>query len=188
MPERTVKEHGKQESDLPRSGLNKSGLEPGTLPIPDFERLKCLDASGLIAAGCIEMSLSFLKELVQSVYDTFALALKHGSFWSTGIIDRNCSPQSCRLLAIHYGDAQRLNHDAEDFDQWSGLVDLCQSGTAVITFSMILNLRPLSAAQNFRPPSKRSPTTRHRSSERMQPDPSSNFWKVARTESTLTWG
>ena len=107
------------------------------LPIPDFERLKCLDASGLIAAGCIEMSLSFLKELVQSVYDSFALALKHGSFWSNGIIDRNCSPQSCRLLAIHYGDAQRLNHDAEDFDQWSGLVDLCQDGTAVITFSMI---------------------------------------------------
>ena len=84
-----------------------------------------------------KISLSFLKELVQNIYDTFALALTHGSFWSTGIIDRNCSPQSCRLLAIHYGDAQRLNHDAEDFDQWSGLVDLCQSGTAVITFSMI---------------------------------------------------
>ena len=107
------------------------------LPIPDFERLKCLDASGLIAAGCTEMSLSFLKELVQSLYDTFALALKHGSFWSTGIVKRNRLPQSCRLLAIHYGDAQRLNRDAEDFDKWSGLVDLCQSGTAVITFSMI---------------------------------------------------
>ena len=54
-----------------------------------------------------------------------------------GSSTENCLPQSCRLLAIHYGDAQHLNHDAEDFDQWSGLVDLCQSGTAVITFSMI---------------------------------------------------
>ena len=84
MLERHVKEHGKQESELPRSGLYKSGLEPGTLPIPDFERLKCLDASGLIAAGCIEMSLSFLKELVQSVYDTFALGLEAATSGAPG--------------------------------------------------------------------------------------------------------
>ena len=50
---------------------------------------------------------------------------KHGSFWSTKIANRNCLHQSCRLLAIHYGDAQRLNCDTKDFDRWSGFVDLC---------------------------------------------------------------
>ena len=72
------------------------------------------------------------------MYTTLSLWLSNtAASGAPGSSTENCLPQSCRLLTIHYGDAQHLNHDAEDFDQWSGLVDLCQSGTAVITFSMI---------------------------------------------------